>query len=304
MTAISARLQGKRAVVTGGAQGIGAAIARRLAAEGAIVAVLDLDAARAGAVLNAPHIGVACDVSSSASVDAAFAQVAAALGGIDVLVNNAGIGSAPGDGMDKYYAAQAAQATDPSVPVDQTIHCEDAGWARVLDVTLNGAFRCSRATMHQMAAQNSGGSIVNIGSTAAVAGNGPIPYCTAKAAILGMTRAMAVELAPRGIRVNARGATETRILAPLPQEVKDAVAAGSLLKRLASPDEVAGAVAFLASGDASYATGSTVTVDGDTSQLMAALGRSTRQNTICIFIAYRLRICRFNLTTVNCIRNP
>lgn len=264
MTALTARLQGKRVVVTGGAQGIGAAIARRLAAEGAIVAVLDLDAARAGAVLDAPHIGVACDVSSSASVDAAFAQVAAALGGIDVLVNNAGIGSAPGDGMDKYYAAQAAQAADPSVPVDQTIHCEDAGWARVLDVTLNGAFRCSRAAVRQMAEQGSGGSIVNIGSTAAIAGNGPIPYCTAKAAILGMTRAMAVELAPRGIRVNAvnPGATETPIYAHLPQEVKDAVAAGSLLKRLASPDEVAGAVAFLASGDASYATGSTVTVNG------------------------------------------
>lgn len=261
---LASRLKGRRAVVTGGAQGIGAAIARRLADEGAIVAVLDLDAERANAVLDAPHIGVACDVSDSASVDAAFAQVVAAIGGIDVLVNNAGIGSAPGDGMDKYYAAQAAHAADPSVPVDQTIHCEDMGWARVLDVTLNGAFRCSRAAVRQMAEQGTGGSIVNIGSTAAVAGNGPIPYCTAKAAILGMTRAMAVELAPRGIRVNAvnPGATETPIYAPLPQEVKDAVAADSLLKRLASPDEVAGAVAFLAGDDASFATGSTVTVNG------------------------------------------
>ncbi|WP_226016516.1 SDR family NAD(P)-dependent oxidoreductase [Novosphingobium sp. FKTRR1] len=258
------RLDGKRAVVTGGAQGIGAAIARRLAAEGAVVALLDLDAERAGAVLGAPHVGIACNVSSTASVDTAFARVASAIGGVDILVNNAGIGSAPGDGMDKYYAAQAAQANDPATPVDQTIHCEDQGWARVLDVTLNGAFRCTRAAVRLMAEQGIGGSIINIGSTAALAGNGPIPYCTAKAAVLGMTRAQAVELAPRGIRVNAvnPGATETPIYAPLPQEIKDKVAADSLLKRLATPDEVAGAVAFLASDDASYATGSTVTVNG------------------------------------------
>jgi 3-oxoacyl-[acyl-carrier protein] reductase len=263
------RLAGKRAVVTGGAQGIGAAIARRLADEGATVAVLDLDAAKAGAVLDGPHRGFACDVSDTASVDAAFAAVRAALGGVDILVNNAGIGSAPGDGMAEYYAGRAAQAGDPGAHVDQTIHCLDEGWLRVMSVTLDGAFRCSRAAVRIMAeqgrdAQGSGGAIVNIASTAAVAGNGPVPYCTAKAGIIGMTRAMARELAPRGIRVNAvhPGATETPIYAPLPQEVKDAVAADSVMKRLAHPDEIAGAVAFLAGPDASFATGSTVTVNG------------------------------------------
>ncbi|MBS0474233.1 MAG: SDR family oxidoreductase [Proteobacteria bacterium] len=259
------RLDGKRAVVTGGAQGIGAAIARRLAAEGATVAILDLAGDKAEAVLGAPHIGVACDVSCSESVDAAFAEVARRLGGVDVLVNNAGIGSAPDDGMSEYYAGQAAQAAgDKSAHADQTIHCTDQGWSRVLAVTLDGTFRCSRAAVRIMAAQGGGGSIVNIGSTAALAGNGPVPYVTAKAAVLGLTRAMARELAPRGIRVNAvnPGATETPIYAPLPQEVKDAVAADSLLKRLASPDEVAGAVAFLAGTDASFATGSTVNVNG------------------------------------------
>ena len=258
------RLDGKRAVVTGGAQGIGAAIARRLAAEGATVAVLDLDAARAGDVLGAPHPGFACDVSSTASVDAAFAAVRAALGGVDILVNNAGIGSAPGDGMAEFYAGQAAQAQDPGAHADQTIHCLDEGWSKVLAVTLDGAFRCSRAAVRIMAERGQGGAIVNIASTAAVAGNGPVPYCTAKAGIIGMTRAMARELAPRGIRVNAvhPGATETPIYAPLPQEVKDAVAADSVMKRLAHPDEIAGAVAFLAGPDASFATGSTVTVNG------------------------------------------
>ncbi|AXU21246.1 3-oxoacyl-ACP reductase (plasmid) [Novosphingobium sp. THN1] len=259
------RLEGRRAVVTGGAQGIGAAIARRLAEEGATVAVLDLTAQKAGEVLPTPHIGVACDVSDTASVDAAFAQVAQALGGIDILVNNAGVGSAPGDGMAEFYVGQAARADgDDSAFADQTIHCADEGWSRVLSVTLDGVFRCSRAAVRIMASQGAGGSIINIGSTAALAGNGPVPYVTAKAAVLGMTRAMARELAPRGIRVNAvnPGATETPIYAPLPEEVKAAVAADSVMKRLARPEEVAGAVAYLASEDASFATGSTINVNG------------------------------------------
>jgi len=264
------RLKGKRVAVTGGAQGIGASIARRLAAEGALVAVLDLDAGAAGAVLPAPHVGIACNVADSASVDHAFAEVKRALGGIDVLVNNAGRGSASGDGMDRYYASQAERAEQsargeaPTTFADQTIYCEDEGWAGVLAVTLDGTFKCSRAAVRLMAAQGSGGAIVNIGSTAAVKGDGPIPYCAAKAAVLGMTRAMARELADRGIRVNAvnPGATETPIYATLPPETKDMIAADSLMKRLAHPDEIAGAVAFLAGDDGSFATGSIITVNG------------------------------------------
>lgn len=258
------RLKGKRAVVTGGAQGIGAAIARRLAAEGATLAVLDLDAEKAGAVLPAPHVGIACDVRDTAAIDAAFALVKEKLGGIDVLVNNAGRGSAPGDGMAEYYAAQARQAEGEDVFADQTIHCTDDGWTGVMAITLDGTFKCSRAAVRIMAEQGTGGSIVNIASTAGVKGDGPVPYTAAKAAVLGMTRGMARELAPRGIRVNAvnPGATETPIYATLPPEMKDAIASDSLMKRLAHPDEIAGAVAFLAGEDGSFATGSIVTVNG------------------------------------------
>jgi len=263
-------IEGKRAVVTGAAQGIGAAIAQRLAAEGARVAALDLQAGSAAALLPPPHIGLACDVSDSASVDRAFAQIEQAFGGVDILVNNAGIASVPGDGMAQFYAAQAERQQrrerggSHTVFVDQTIHCEDEAWSRVLSVTLDGVFRCSRAAVRLMAVEGCGGAIINIGSTAAVKGDGPVPYCTAKAAVLGMTRAMARELADRGIRVNAvnPGATETPIYAGLPPELKHELASDSLLKRLAQPEEIAGAVAFLASDDSSFATGSIVTVNG------------------------------------------
>ena len=264
------RLEGRVAVVTGGAQGIGAAIARRLADEGAKVAILDIKQEAAAAVLPAPHIGLACDVTDTTSVDAAFAQIEDALGTVHVLVNNAGIGSAAGDGMDRYYGAlaeratKAAEGSDEIVYADQTIYCEDEGWAKVMAVTLDGVFRCSRAAVRLMVKHGNPGSIINIGSTSAVKGDGPMPYCTAKAAVLGMTRSMARELADRQIRVNAvnPGATETPIYDTLPVETKNAIAADSVMKRLAHPDEITGAVAFLASDDASFATGSIVTVNG------------------------------------------
>jgi 3-oxoacyl-[acyl-carrier protein] reductase len=267
-------LKDKRAVVTGGASGIGLASVLRLAAEGARVAVLDIDATKARAVLAdgdpERHLGFACNIADSASVDAVFAEIAAAFGGVDILVNNAGIGRGPNDGSDQMYAGQAeragqiARGETPTAHGDQTIHMSDEGWAHVLGVNLNGAFYCARAALRIMAKSGIKGSIVNIASTSAASGEGPIHYVTSKAAIVGFTRGLAREVASRGIRVNAvhPGPTATPIMAGVPDSVVKQLEATVPLGRMAQPEEVAAAIAFLASDQASYATGSVLTVNG------------------------------------------
>ncbi|MGC6328158.1 SDR family NAD(P)-dependent oxidoreductase [Rhizorhabdus sp. FW153] len=266
------RLHGRRAVVTGGAQGIGRAIAERLAAEGATVAVIDREQAAAAAVFGdtAGHIGLGCDVSESASVDAAMAEVARRLGGIDILVCNAGIGRGPDDGSEQMYAGaaeragQIARGETPTAHPDQSIHMSDAGWLAVTGVNINGAFFCCRAALRDMAARNASGSIVLIASTSAASGEGPIHYVTSKAAIVGLARGLAREVASRNIRVNAvhPGPTDTPIMANVPDSVRADLARAVPLGRMAQPEEIAAAVAFLASDDASFVTGSVVAANG------------------------------------------
>lgn len=245
---------GLAAIVTGAADGIGWATAQRLAADGYRVALLDLRAEAASAraeELGPQHLGIACDVTQAASVEAAVAEVAAKLGRIAVLVNNAGIGDQTG------------------ATVDQTVEAFD----RVLSVHLRGAFLMSQAVAKHMlqAVPIEGlgrGAIVNLGS---IASTGGLPtrnaYSAGKAGILGMTRAMASEWARAGIRVNAVAPGYVRTALLIELETKGAIDAAGIahrtpMGRMAQPAEIADAIAFLASPRASYITGATLPVDG------------------------------------------
>lgn len=260
------RLKDKRAVVTGGASGIGRAIAEAFKAEGARVAVFDMRVDAVGDDV----LGLACDIAGSRSVDEAFAKVDAAFGGVDILVNCAGTGQGPNDGSAELYAAiterqaQIARGETPTAHPDQTIHMSDEGWRRVIGVNLDGTLWCARAALRLMARDGVKGAIVNIASTSAVSGEGPIHYVTSKAAIVGLTRGLAREVASRGIRVNAihPGPTNTPIMQSIPDDAVKALEAAVPLGRMARPEEIASAAVFLASDESSYATGSTVTVNG------------------------------------------
>jgi NAD(P)-dependent dehydrogenase (short-subunit alcohol dehydrogenase family) len=236
------------AIVTGAAAGIGWATAQRLAADVQHVALLDVHAdtaARRAGELGPTHCGIECDVSSEPSVTAAIHAVLARYGRIDILVNNAGIGDQPGATVDQDMAA----------------------FDRVLNVHVRGTFLLSREVARTMLAQRSG-AIVNVASVAGFAG---IPtrnaYGAAKAGIMAMTRAMACEWARGGLRVNAvaPGYVRTQMVAELERKgALDAmaVAARTPMGRLARPEEIAEAIAFLASPKASFITGATLAVDG------------------------------------------
>ncbi len=262
------RFDGKSAIVTGAGRGIGCAIVERLTADGAKVAALDMnieDAKASGAAL-----ALQCNVADSASVVAAVRAARAAFGRLDIAVNNAGIGQAAKDGSEQFYGAMAKRneelaATGQSdVIVDQLIHMEDDGWAAVMAVNINGPFYVSREFARVLAEDGNAGAIINISSTSAQSGEGSPHYVTSKAAIIGLTRQLARELAPRKIRVNAvaPGPTNTPVMAGIPDEWIKSMEASIPLGRMANPSEIAAAVAYLASDDASFVNGSVLVANG------------------------------------------
>ena len=238
-TPVPGRLAGRRALVTGGASGIGAAVAARLAAEGAEVVIGDIDADAAKA--HAEQCGAAAvplDVTDPTSARAAVADT----GPFDILVNNAGI-----DHPGVFF-------TD--VTPEQ--------WRRLLAVNLEGVFACTQAVLPGM--QQAGwGRIVNMSSEAGrVGAKADAVYSATKGAIIAFTRSIAMENARYGITVNAvaPGPIETPLFRRLPPKAVDMVTASTLLRRLGQPEEVAAAVAFLASPEASYITAEVLGVSG------------------------------------------
>jgi NAD(P)-dependent dehydrogenase (short-subunit alcohol dehydrogenase family) len=235
----------RTALVTGAARGIGLAIARRLVADGLAVALLDVDrpaveaAARA---LGERTRSIAADVTRSADVDAAVREVVDAWGRLDVLVNNAGI-------------------TGRSVPIWEL---DDRDWARVLAVDLTSVFYCCRAAIRVMLAQG-GGRIVNIASIAGKEGNPTlVPYSSAKAGVMGLTKALAKEVATRGILVNAvaPAVIATELLRQMAPSTVDLLVSKIPMGRVGRPEEVAALVAWLASEECSFSTGAVYDLSG------------------------------------------
>ncbi|GAA3201994.1 3-oxoacyl-ACP reductase FabG [Microbacterium terregens] len=250
-----AQFKGRVAVITGGGRGIGFAVANRFAEEGASVALIDIDedaAAAAAARLPGavPHVGIGANVSVTADVDAAVARTVEELGGVHILMNNAGV-------------------TRDNLLFKMT----DDDWDLVMNVHLRGAFLFSRAVQAHFVRERYG-KIINVSSISALGNRGQANYSAAKMGIQGFTRTLALELGPFGVNVNAiapgfiatemTDATAVRLGVPV-DEFRRMNAEATPVRRVGTPEDIAAVAAFLASDQSSYVTGQTLYVDGGAS---------------------------------------
>lgn len=241
------RFAGRAAFITGGAHGIGRATARRLVSEGAAVTIADVDVATASevaagvAAAGGEAIAVTCDVTDRASVEASIAESVAHFGRLDVLVATAG-----GDSLLK--------------PDGET---EDDLWRRLLDFNLTSVMRCVRVALPHLLASPAGGNVVAIGSVNGIAAFGGYPYSAAKAGLQNLMKNLAAEYGGQGLRFNliAPGTVRTRVWDSQPGSLERLTQLYPL-GRVGEPEDIAAAVAFLASDDAAWITGTTLPVEG------------------------------------------
>ncbi len=256
---MNSSLEGRTAIVTGGAQGIGRASVSRFLSEGANVAFFDIDETEGQRAATAADAGdrvlfVHCDLRSEAAVAAAVSRVTERFGGIDVLVNNAGVNA--------YFDAVEMTSDD---------------WDTVFAIDLKAAWMCAKYTLPALV-ESGHGSIVNIASIHALMTiAGMFPYAAAKSGLLGLSRSLALEYAHKNVRVNAicPGYVDTRLVQEWVDQQNDPdtisrVMASLPLGRFAQPEEIASLIAYLASDDASYITGATLSIDGGLSARYAS----------------------------------
>jgi 3-oxoacyl-[acyl-carrier protein] reductase len=264
-------LEGKIALVTGGARGIGAAVAEAFAKAGAVVSVLDVRAEMAAETARriGPGLGIGCDIADSGQVDATFAQVRDSYGRLDILANVAGLSasmahwtrvSAANNARDAELAAGGPART----PLNATVELTDDEWNQLIAVNLTGTFFCTRAALRIMLPQRAG-VIINTASNTAITGWPSLPhYTAAKGGVLTFTRSVAREVIDQGVRVNvvAPGGVRTPMMAEKPEGFNPGSPAPIPIGRVAEPAELASVFLFLASDASSYLVGETVNVNG------------------------------------------
>jgi 3-oxoacyl-[acyl-carrier protein] reductase len=266
-------LDNRIALITGAGSGLGRAIAQRFAAEGARVIVNDVRLSAAeetvGQLEGGGHCARQADVADSGEVRAMFAEVERDLGSLDILVNNAGIAGSAGDrealqakGEARIQEILTGEALQTHWDVTRTM--TDEAWHRMIGVHLNGTFFCTREALRLMSHANRG-VIINMSSVAGLMGLDAVPhYSAAKAGILGFTRAVAREVASRGIRVNAicPGYIDTPMTQPVSPLMRAAVVARTPLGRWGTPEEIAATALFLASDESGFYTGQWLSPNG------------------------------------------